>query len=268
MKFTVLLSLYNKESAEYLRDCLKSIQFNTLKPDQVVIVFDGPVGSALEKIVNGFQRSLPIDIVALESNVGLGMALNRGLEACRNEIVFRMDTDDICLPNRFEKQSKFMAENPEVVLLGSAIEEYDEKMDVCLGIRFSVIEHVHIVSYSKKRNPFNHMSVVFKKSAIEAVGGYQHHLFMEDYNLWLRILSAGYVTHNLKEVLVHVRAGDSMINRRNGISYISSEMKLARMKYDLKIDKWYGVLKNFIIRTVPRLLPPFLLKYVYGALRR
>ncbi|QKJ87765.1 glycosyltransferase [Paramixta manurensis] len=268
MKFTVLLSLYYKESTQHLSECLDSIVKNSFQPDQVVIVFDGPVGEELEAVVTTFSSQLPIERVRLPANVGLGSALNHGLAITRNEIVFRMDTDDICLPARFEEQITLMRNYPEVSLLGSAAEEFDESMHHSQGVRFSSENHADIVQYARKRNPFNHMSVVFKKSAIDKVGGYQHHLYMEDYNLWLRLIAQGYITHNLPDVLLHVRAGNNMIGRRKGRHYIASEIKLAKLKYHLKLDSLPGVIGCALIRILPRLLPVFLLKAVYKTLRK
>lgn len=267
MKFTVLLSLYHKESARYFEQCLKSIRENTAQPDQIVIVYDGPVGNELDDVAKTFLSYLPIEIIKLPHNLGLGKALNHGLKFCKNNYVLRMDTDDVCLPDRFENQIRYLENNPEVVLLGGAINEFDESMRISQGIRFSVSEHDDIKQYSKKRNPFNHMTVAFKKNVIEDIGGYQHHLFMEDYNLWLRVIAAGYLTHNMSEILVNARAGANMVLRRKGIRYIKSEVQLARLKYRLKIDSFAGAVGCALIRIIPRLLPLAALEFVYKKLR-
>ena len=188
MKFTVLLSLYYKEKPEYLYQCLQSINNNTLEPDQVVIVYDGPVGEDLSAVVNEFIPLLNINIVELPENVGLGKALNHGMNFCQNNLVLRMDTDDVCLPDRFEHQVSLMTQHPNVALSGGAISEFSEDMTCSQGIRFSVCSHEQIKEYAKKRSPFNHMTVAFKKDVIQSVGGYQHHFLMEDYNLWLRVI--------------------------------------------------------------------------------
>jgi glycosyltransferase involved in cell wall biosynthesis len=268
LKFTVLLSLYCKESPDYLNYCLQSIADNTLRPDQVIIVYDGEVGEQLEAVVDKYTLRLPIEVVRITKNIGLGNALNYGLSFSTNDVVIRMDTDDKCLSCRFEKQISYLEQHPQVVLLGSAVEEFDESMKYSQGIRFSESSHLKIKEYAKKRNPFNHMSVVFKKSVIEKVGGYQHHYYMEDYNLWLRVIASGYLTYNSPEVLVYVRAGKSMIGRRKGIKYILSEIKLANIKRKLKIDSFFGVITVAILRIIPRFLPTALLKYFYAFLRK
>lgn len=268
MKFTVLLSLYYKESAEYFEQCLNSILENSNQPDQIVIVYDGPVGSELEHVVRKFLTYLPIDIKKLPQNVGLGKALNHGLKFCKNNYVFRMDTDDVCLPDRFENQIRFLENNPDVALLGGAINEFDESMQISQGVRFSVSKHSEIKQYCKKRNPFNHMTVAFKKDIIEKIGGYQHHLYMEDYNLWLRVIAEGYLTHNIDTVLVKARAGTNMVLRRKGLNYIKSEIQLAQLKYKLKIDGLAGTIGCALVRIAPRLLPLSALEFVYKRLRK
>lgn len=268
MKFTVLLSLYNRESKHNLFDCLESIKSNTIKPEQIVIVYDGPISEELDSIVTSFIKYLPIEKIKISENIGLGNALNYGLNFCRHEIIFRMDTDDKCKSTRFERQLEIIKIKNDIVLMGSAIEEFNESMTVSHGVRFSAEYHDDIINYAKRRNPFNHMSVVFKKSIIQGLGGYQHHYFMEDYNLWLRVIAAGYKTYNIPEVLVYVRGGDKMLGRRKGIPYVISEVKLAKLKYNLKIDSNAGVIISATMRILPRLLPVFLLKQIYKVLRK
>lgn len=268
MKFSLLLSLYSKENPSFLSDCLASIENNTLSPDQVVIVYDGPIGNELEEIVNNYAKRLPIDVIPIQKNVGLGSALNHGLKFCKNEIILRMDTDDICMPDCFAKQIHFLQLHPSVGLMGGAIQEYDERMNLSKGVRFSKCQHSEITEYSKKRNPFNHMTVAFRKNLVEQVGGYQHHHLMEDYNLWLRMIAAGVECYNLADVLVKVRAGNNMLARRKGLFYAKSEVKIARLKYNLKIDSLLGCISSASIRIIPRLLPVFALSYLYKTLRK
>ncbi|WP_096961741.1 glycosyltransferase [Escherichia coli] len=268
MKISALLYLYNKEDKCYLYDCLDSIRLNTRTPEQVVIVYDGPIGEELNSVVTYFSNLLPIEIVRIPHNVGLGQALNRGLEFCRNEIVFRMDTDDKCDRLRFEKQLDMLKIHPDIVLMGGAVEEFDETMTKSLGVRYTVESHEQIKSYVRKRNPFNHMTIMFKKSIIQSLGGYEHHHLMEDYNLWLRVIAAGYKSYNIPQVLVYVRAGRGMLGRRRGILYVFSEIKLAKLKYKLKTDNIYGVVKYSFIRILPRLLPVFILRHLYAMLRK
>ncbi|MFH7825444.1 glycosyltransferase [Kluyvera chengduensis] len=266
--FTVLLSLYNKESTSALNSCLESIYYQTIQANEVVIVYDGVISEGLDNVVHVWMDIMPIKVFKLCENKGLGYALNFGLQYCTNELIARMDTDDVCLPKRFEKQLDIMKKDPDLSVVGAAIEEFDETMTSSLGIRFSRETHENIVAYSKHRNPLNHMSVMFRKSHVQKVGGYQEHFFMEDYNLWLRLMSNGYRFYNIKDVLLKVRAGDSMITRRRGTEYLKSEAYLLKMKIKLKIDTPLHAFCVFLLRFIPRLLPFFLLRVLYKLMRK
>ncbi|QQU41257.1 glycosyltransferase [Morganella morganii] len=270
MKFSVVLSVYHKEKPDFLEKSLISIIENTKRPTEIIIIKDGPLTSVLNNVIKKWISKYPyiIKSVSLATNQGLGNALNEGLKHCSNEWIFRMDTDDICLPDRFEKQIAYIQENPHVSLVGGNTEEFSEDMMISNGQRNVASEHNDIVKLAKKRNPFNHMSVAFKKSAVLAVGGYQHHLYMEDYNLWLRMIAAGYKTHNLQDILVNVRAGSSMVSRRRGLTYIKSEFQLAKLKIKSKIDSPLSATIIFFMRSIPRILPTSLLNVIYKKLRK
>lgn len=262
------MSLYYKEQEPYLIACLKSLEQQTIKANEIILVFDGTISKNLEAIVHNFAEKLPLVIVRLSQNVGLGRALNEGLKHCSNEWVFRMDTDDICLPTRFEKQVNFICQNPNVVLLSGQVEEFDETMTESIGIKQVPINNDEIRASILRRNPFNHMAVAYKKSVIEQVGGYQHHLYMEDYNLWLRVIAKKYDVYNLPDVLVNVRSGSAMYTRRKGWEYIRSEYQLAKLKKELKLQSLFSSSMFFVLRSLPRLLPKSLLGKVYKKLRK
>lgn len=268
IRFSVLMSLYAKEKVAYLRDCLASLQAQTQPADEIILVFDGPISSELKNEVNLWQVQLPLKVVELAENVGLGKALNEGLKYCSNEWVFRMDTDDICLAHRFEKQLAYIEANPDVVLLGGQVKEFDESFVHEVGIKGVPLDLETIKKFALVRNPFNHMTVAYKKSLIEQVGGYQHHLYMEDYNLWLRVISKGYKVSNLPDVLVNVRAGNAMYARRKGIEYIRSEFQLAKLKIALQLQSSFLAYAYCFIRVLPRLLPKHLLGRIYQQLRK
>ncbi|USR64956.1 glycosyltransferase [Providencia stuartii] len=271
LKFSVLLSIYYKENPSFLHSCLESLFLNKkFIPDEILIIKDGPLNSALESTLDLWLNKYPnvIKTLSLEINQGLGFALNYGISFCRNNWVFRMDTDDLCSPDRFEKQIQYIEDNPTVSLFGSNIAEFDITMKYPQGIRTVPTTYNQITQQVKKRNPFNHMTVAFRKDIIESVGGYQHHLYMEDYNLWIRVIAAGHQVGNIDEVLVNVRGGDSMIKRRKGLIYIKSELQLAKLKIEKKIDSPFNAYINFIIRSIPRLLPTYMLSKVYKKLRK
>ena len=267
MNFSVLLSLYIKEKPQFLKDCLESLKNQTLPANEIVVVYDGAITPELEGMVMQYMDALPIKIVRLPENVGLGKALNEGLKHCSYDWVFRMDTDDICLPERFEKQIKFIQRHPDIVLCSGYIAEFSENKENITGYRKVPIGSDYIRRYALSKNPFNHMTVAFRKDVIEAVGGYQHHLFLEDYNLWLRVIAKGYEVGNIAEVLLLARAGDSMVARRRGKEYIKGEWQLFKLKKELKLQNAFSGLFIFLLRAVPRMLPTKILKTIYFFLR-
>lgn len=270
IRFSVLLSVYYKESPDFLSDCLKSIiELQSIKPNEIVLVEDGKLTDDLYQVINYWEEQAGslIKRIPLDSNGGLGKALNIGLSHCNNEWVFRMDTDDICFPDRFEKQLTYIKNKPSVSIFSGQIIEFSDDLSKVTGYRNVPLAHNAIVKLSKTRNPFNHMAVAYKKSVIESVGGYQHHTYMEDYNLWLRVLASGHKSANLNDTLVKVRAGTDMITRRSGKQYIGSEWQLFKLKKDLHCQSTIPAFSTFIARSVPRLLPNKILTKIYSTLR-
>lgn len=269
--FSVLLSLYFKENPVYLNESLNSIWTEqTVKPEQIVLVLDGPIGEELAQVVNEWETKLDkaLTKVVLEQNVGLGKALNEGLKHCRNEWVFRMDTDDICVKDRFEKQLNYIHQNPDIVLFSGQIAEFNLMPNDTGIIKNVPVAHEDIIKFALKRSPFNHMAVAYKKSVIEAVGGYQHHLFMEDYNLWLRVIGAGYMVGNHPDILLYARVGNGMHARRKGYDYIKSEKQLLKLKKELKLQNPIHANILFLLRSSFRLLPSSLLGKIYNTFLR
>lgn len=271
MKFSVLLSLYSKENPHYLDECLESVwTFQNLKPNEIVLVLDGPIGDVLFACVKKWESKIGdvLNVIALPANVGLGKALNIGLKTCSNEWIFRMDTDDICKPDRFEKQIQFIQSNPNVVVVGGQLLEFDHTPNDLAVIKTVPTTHEDIKKFAQKRCPFNHMTVAYKKSVITELGGYQHHLFMEDYNLWLRVIGAGYKVANLPDVILYARVGNGMHARRKGYEYIKSEKQLLKLKKELKLQSPIHANILFLLRSSFRLLPSSLLGKIYNTFLR
>jgi glycosyltransferase involved in cell wall biosynthesis len=264
MKFSVLMSVYNKEKAQYLDECLQSLFDQTLKADEVVLVEDGPLSKELEIIIDKWTKKLQIISVKLSKNSGLAKALNEGLKYCSYDLIARMDTDDVCFIDRFEKQIKFFKNNPNIKLLGAQIVEYDEELETILGYRKVPLEQSRLRKFAKFRTAYNHVTVIFDKETILGLGGYSEDLIkMQDFALWGNVLSNGYLTANLDEVLVKVRTGENLFNRRTGTDYLKHELNA------LKYVKKYGLINSveyyliFILKVFTRLLPLKVLKYIY-----
>lgn len=242
---SMLLSLYDKEKPEYLKEALTSIFEQTVMPKEIVLVYDGPINEKLQVVVTYFQQKDPhlFTVVKLEKNQGLGIALAIGLEHTKNRLVARMDTDDIMEPQRLEKQLEIFQKDPEIAIVGSNIEEFTGTLSNVIGKRIVPEYNNAIRVFSKRRNPFNHMTVMFDKKAILEVGNYQPLSGFEDYYLWARLLKAGYEGYNIQETLVYARTGKDMYARRGGMKYLGSGLM---GRYRIWKDG-LGSVKDFII---------------------
>lgn len=219
--YSVLMSVYYKEKPEYLREALHSMLSQTVPPSEILLVQDGPLTPELERVLDEEEALNPgvFARVPLERNMGLGNALRIGVEKCRYELIARMDTDDIACPARCEKQLRAFAQDPGLDICGTMIDEFEQSPDKVVSRRVLPCTHEEILAFSKKRNPFNHMTVMFKKSAVLAAGNYQEVNLIEDYYLWVRMLLRGAKSCNLPESLVYARVGAGMMERRGGLSY-------------------------------------------------
>ncbi|EFO39590.1 TPA: glycosyltransferase [Vibrio parahaemolyticus] len=266
-KFSVLCSLYYREQPEFLEQCFESLAWQTLQANEIVIVHDGPLTPYLYEALDKWKAILPLKQVILEENVGLGEALNEGLKACSYDLILRVDTDDINHRERFKKQVEYMELNPDISAASSDVLEFEVDPQKATRIK-KVPRHPNIRKYSLKRNPMNHMATIFRKDAVIKVGSYKHHLYMEDYYLWLRLLAHGYNISNIPEPLVSARVGNGMLERRSGISYAKSEIKMMRKIYGLSLTKNPKTAFLFTTRAITRLLPSSTLRFIYNKLRK
>lgn len=266
MKFSVLMSVYHKENPFFLCDALNSVYSQTAQPTEVVLVQDGPLTEELYNVINTWKTKLNIIDVVIASNVGLGEALNQGLQYCSHELVARMDTDDIALPVRFEKQLvAFKSQNIDVC--GSWISEFDSDPSSILSIRQVPESHADIIKFARTKNPINHPSVMFKKTTIVESGGYQNILYFEDYYLWLSLIKNGAIFYNIPSPLVHMRAGFNQLSRRSGYLYFKREFNFYKSCHRNKLLPLKDVLKNMVLRMPLRLLPKAVIAKVYSLLR-
>lgn len=255
--FSVLMSLYIKEKPEYFDECMKSVIHQTVLPTEVVIVLDGPITEKLQQRVDYYLEKYPdlIRTVPLKENQGLGKALAIGVPECKYDLIARMDTDDICRDDRFEKQLLEFEKNPDLDICGSHIAEFSETVDKIKGKRLVPLEHEDIVKYQKRRDGFNHVTVMFKKESVLKAGNYQHALLMEDSLLWANMFLNGCIGKNIDDCLVYVRAGDEMIERRGGFSYFlkykEGRKKILETGFISKFDYYYTLLAQLVVALVP-----------------
>lgn len=265
-KYSVLMSLYKQEHPDYFRLALDSMLNQTVKPDEIVLVEDGPLTDELYAVVEEYKSHLTV--VVNERNLGLGLALNNGLKVCRNELVARMDTDDISKLDRCEKQLKRFEEKPELSIVGSYIDEFVGDPSNVISQRKVPLTSEAIYNFAKRRSAFNHPAVMYRKSSVLAEGGYNDLKRNQDVDLFGRMLFAGYKAENIGEALLWFRSSDELVARRkswqNTKSYIGTIMKFWKMGYSSFSD----YMKVVIAQTGMFLLPASMQNWVYKTFLR
>jgi len=254
LKYSVLMAVYDKENPEYFSDSIESMLNQTIPPDEIVIVQDGPLTDGLYAVVGSFSRSEIVRFVLLDEKTGLGGALAAGLPHCMNEIVARMDSDDISLSDRCEKQLKCFEDHPEVSIVGTSIAEFVDSTDKIVSYKRIPTNDKAIKKYIKSRNPFNHMTVMFKKSDVIEAGNYQHWDLNEDYYLWLRMFLNGKNFANIDEPLVNARINENTFIRRGGWAYFITQKKLFDFMFQNRIINIFEYLYNITVRFIMRVL--------------
>lgn len=273
MNFSVLVSVYMKESPINLELALESIFTQSLLPNEVILVKDGPLNDGLEKVINKFKDRYPsiFRVLPLSENKGLGRALKLGAEACSYEIIARMDTDDIARPDRFEKQIRFLEENPEIGAVGSNIEEFNIKPQDLNRFKINPETHEALIKQITLKSPFNHPSMMMRKEALMKAGNYNGDILLfEDYSLFLRMWKSGVKFYNIQEVLLDFRVGSGIdtIKRRSGLHYINKENKFLKYAKSIGAFSSFDVLKYKLIKFPIRILPPTIVLFIYNTFLR
>lgn len=266
MKFSILSSVYHKENPAHFDDCMHSLwTHQTLQADEMILVEDGRLPEALNRIIATWQQRLGerLRVIKLPENVGTGRAKNIGLEHCSHDIICIADTDDIYTLDRFAKQIAFLQTHPEIDIIGGQAAEFIDHPSHTVSIRQVPCQHEQLIAFAQRHSPFNNMTIAYRKQAIINIGGYQHHLWMEDYNLFLRAIASGSRLHNLPDILVHARIDNGMHGRRRGWRYIQSEKQLFQLKRQLKLQAFAPAALLFLARSAFRLLPAHLLGHIY-----
>jgi glycosyltransferase involved in cell wall biosynthesis len=266
--FSLLLCVYAKENPQFLSQSLASILSQTVLPDELLIVKDGPLTDELETVLSGFAFPNEYTVIALPENVTLGPARAQGVKAARHDWVAVMDSDDICLPDRFEKQLKLIERNPALALIGGQIAEFGEDPWTILAKRTVPITNREILRYAKKRNPINHVTAMFRRELALEAGNYRYFPLFEDYDLWARMLKNGAQCENHPDVLVNVRVGRGMYGRRRGMDYARSEWRMQKQLKELGLINGVEFLRNVAVRIPVRLLPVKWLAAIYRGFAR
>lgn len=271
--FTVLMSVYYKDNPIYFRQSLTSVMNQTVRPNEIVLIKDGPLTSELDYVINEFQNlySSIFKIVTLDKNKGLGKALSIGILKCTNELIARMDSDDICLFNRFEIQLNFLNKNLNVDLVGSNVEEFNNIPGDLKRFRIMPESGDKLKKYSKFRNPLNHPSVMFRKSKVIQAGNYDDDiLYFEDYSLFIRMLKNGSKFYNIQSSLLNFRVGTGIdtIKRRSGLNYLNEEWKFSLLSLKIGHINFIEWLFYIITKLPFRLLPSRVVLFVYNKFLR
>ena len=271
-KYSVLMSVYQNDDSDFLKIALESIyDKQTRKPDEVVVVFDGPLKEQLYDVLNAFQKGRE-DVVKYypqEVNRGLGEALRIGSELCTGDYILRMDSDDISDAKRFEKQIAYVEAHPEVDAVGSDIAEFNEDpTKEEMRTRICPARHEDIVRMCKKRNPMNHVTACIKRSSLMKAGGYQSLLLLEDYLLWINMIVAGCKLANINESLVYVRVGNGFDGKRGSKERIIGWSKLQEimLKHGM-INHMEAIMNKLYIRAFVK-TPVGLKKWLYNKILR
>jgi glycosyltransferase involved in cell wall biosynthesis len=261
--FSLLVPVYDGDRPDHLRRALRSaVDDQTVRPDQVVIVRDGPVRDELAECLDEFVRRspVPVTLVPLPSNGGLGPALDQGLAASWFDVIARMDADDVAMPHRFEVELPLI-EDADIV--GAGLLEFVEDIDHIVGQRTPPTEPGQIQRYARMHDPFNHPTVVYRRRAVLAAGGYGDLPLMEDYALFARMLAGGARPVNVAEPLVFYRVGAQAYKRRGGAALLRSELRLQREFRRRGFTTPAEYVRNVLVRGGYRLIPWWCRRAVY-----
>jgi glycosyltransferase involved in cell wall biosynthesis len=265
------MPVYDRVDPSHLDEAIESILAQTLRPSEIVLVRDGPLDRAQKEVISKWSKTYPelFHGIKLGKNRGVAQALQIGLEACSNALVGRMDADDINVRERFEKQVIFMDQNPQAHVLGAWIGEFDASLRVTKAVRKVPSDPHHIAALAPIRCPLNHMTVMYRKEAVMACGGYDDRFRgIEDYHLWAKMLMRGFRMYNLPEILIHVRATDDLYRRRGGWTYARVELLLQREFLAMGFCAWGQFMVNAPARLLVRLLPNRVRALIYSRLLR
>lgn len=269
--FSVAISVYKNDRAEHFDRALESItDLQSVKPSEIVLVVDGPITEKLDAVIDKYvEKYNNFKVIRLPQNGGLGNALRIAVGNCSHELIARMDSDDVAVSTRFEEQLKFFSDNEKIDIVGGDITEFIDDEDNVVGKRVVPVKHEEITEYMKRRCAFNHMSVMYRKAAVQRAGSYLDLFWNEDYYLWIRMMEHGCIFANTGTVLVNVRTGADMYKRRGGKKYYQSEVVLQKYMRDRKIitssTYFMNCAKRFVVQ---RLMPNSLRGWVFRTFAR
>ncbi len=268
--YSVLMSVYEREKAEYLKAAIESMLNQTIKTNDFVLVCDGKLTNELEQIVNYFEKTYPFlfHIIRLSENHGLGYALNEGIKECKNNLIARMDSDDISAPDRCERQLKVFAENINLDVVSGYVAEFETNIQQIKNIKVLPEKNEEIYLYSRRRNPINHPCVMYKKNKVLEAGSYIPFYLLEDYYLWLRMIKKNMNFYNMQTVLLYMRVNNGMYKRRGSFRYYKSIFKLRLYMKQNGLSGWKDFLITILVQFMVCLIPNHMRKIIYRTILR
>jgi len=264
-EYSVLMSVYYKENAKWFEESIQSMFMQTIQPKEFVLVEDGKLTEELENVVKKYKKKYPkiMKVVKLDENVGLGPALQRGVKECSCEYIARMDSDDYSVPNRIEKEFEIFEKDSTIGMVGSNVSEFIDNIQNVICNVVLPEKNEDIIKFSKKRNPFRHPSIMFKKSEVIKAGNYREYYLCEDYDMWLRMIRSNCKCYNIQENLVYMRISDDFYKRRGGIKYLKSINKFKKEQMTLGYFTKMEYLKSIIPHAIVCLMPNFMRDFIY-----
>lgn len=270
-RFSICTSVYKNDKPEFVRVALDSMLVQqSVKPGEIVLVQDGPVPYDLSHLLLEYKDKYGevLNIIRLDKNGGLGNALKLGVENAKYDIIARMDSDDICLPDRFEKQLAYLESHPECDIVGGQMTEFIDTPANIVGKREVPLTNEEIYQYMKSRCALNHVTVMFRKASVLRVGNYQDWFWNEDYYLWVRMMMAKCQFANIPDVAVNVRSGADQYARRGGMKYFKSEAGIQKLMLDNGLVSWpryaYNVFGRWCVQVaMPNWLRGFAFQKVF-----
>lgn len=267
--YSILMTVYRGDKPSYVETSIKSVLNQTHQSNDIVIVEDGPLSEELEALVSSFENTRSeINVVRLPNNVGLGKALNEGLPVCKNELIARMDSDDISMPERFEKQVKAFEDDPTLDIVGCPVKEFVGSSDNVVGKRDVPLDNESIHKYVRRRDPFNHPTVMYRKSKVMKYGPYGDYRKNQDTDLWIKLLSNGCKAINIDEYLLLFRFDEGTYKKRK--SWTNTKT-LINIRWKAFKDKNCSLLDFFVVagaQLAIYVMPSGLQRFIYQHILR
>lgn len=268
--YSVLTTLYKNDNPTFLRQSIDSMIVQSIRTNDYVIVEDGPITKELEQVLEDYCSQYDFfHIVKLEENGGLGAALRAGIKECKNELVARLDADDLSVPERCELQLREFERDFELAIVGSDMYEFDEDPQKIKDLKKMPITTEQIYKYGKRRNPFNHSSVMYKKSVIENVGNYSTMRRSQDIELWSKVIFAGYKCKNINKPLIFFRTdGANRVRRKKKWANVKSDLKIFKQNYEMGYSNLFDYFYVCVYQTAFFLMPERVAEWLYRKLLR